>query len=172
MWTELIRSSDDSRSIFSLAEVTISRTLKEKKSICPIYKNAHISWTLWATPMIFCRKTDFTKRNQAKKVGLLKMSPTGPTSPIYQMKKRKSGITFEWVSRFGWNFAWKLLKSIYITSMKKSLAEQIYTYIYTYIHTTQYLGLECPAVAVSLTSILSSDGYVGELNSCVLLFQH
>ena len=43
------------------------------------------------------------------------------------MKKRKSGITFEWVSRFGWNFAWKLLKSIYITSMKKSLAEQIYT---------------------------------------------
>ena len=43
------------------------------------------------------------------------------------MKKQKSGITFEWVSRFGWNFAWKLLKSIYITSMKKSLAEQIYT---------------------------------------------
>ena len=67
--------------IFFLAEVKISRTLKEKKSICPIYKNAHISWTLWATPMIFCGKTDFTKRDQAKKVGLLKMSPTGPTSP-------------------------------------------------------------------------------------------
>ena len=61
--------------------VKISQTLKEKKSICPIYKNAHISWTLWATPMIFCGKTDFTKRDQAKKVGLLKMSPTGPTSP-------------------------------------------------------------------------------------------
>ena len=67
--------------IFFLAEVKISRTLKEKKSICPIYKNAHISWTLWATPMIFCGKTDFTKRDQAKKVGLLKMSLTGPTSP-------------------------------------------------------------------------------------------
>ena len=67
--------------IFFLAEVKISRTLNEKKSICPIYKNAHISWTLWATPMIFCGKTDFTKRDQAKKVGLLKMSPTGPTSP-------------------------------------------------------------------------------------------
>ena len=67
--------------IFFLAEVKILRTLKEKKSFCPIYKNAHISWTLWATPMIFCGKTDFTKRDQAKKVGLLKMCPTGPTSP-------------------------------------------------------------------------------------------
>ena len=27
-------------------------------------------------------------------------------------------------------------------------------------HTTQYLGLECPAVALSLTSILSSHGMV------------
>ena len=67
--------------IFFLAEVKISRTLKEKKSICPIYKNAHISWTLWATPTIFFGKIDFTKRDQEEKIGFLRMSPTGPTSP-------------------------------------------------------------------------------------------
>ena len=54
---------------------------REKNTICPIYKNAHISWTLWATPMIFCEKTDFTKRDQEKKFGILKISPTSPTSP-------------------------------------------------------------------------------------------
>ena len=67
--------------IFFLAEVKILRTLREKNTICPIYKNAHISWTLWATPMIFCEKTDFTKRDQEKKFGILKISPTSPTSP-------------------------------------------------------------------------------------------
>ena len=53
--------------------------------------------------------------------------PAQPAQPTYQMKKWKSDITFEWVYRFGWNFAWKLLKSISITSMKKSMAKQIFT---------------------------------------------
>ena len=81
--------------IFFSAEVKILRTLKEKNTICPIYKNAHISGTLWATPMIYCGKTDFTKRDQEKKFGLLKMSPTSPTSPTNLLdEKMKSGITF------------------------------------------------------------------------------
>ena len=88
--------------IFFLAKVKISRTLKEKKSIYPIYKNAHISWTLWATPMIFCGKTDFTKRDQAKKVGLLKMSLTGPTSPTnLPHEKTKKWHNF-WMSQPIW----------------------------------------------------------------------
>ena len=88
--------------IFFLAEVKILRTLKEKKSICPIYKNAHISWTLWATPMIFCGKTDFTKRDQAKKVGLLKMSPTGPTSPTNLPDEKKKKWHNFWMSEPIW----------------------------------------------------------------------
>ena len=97
--------------IFFLAEVKISRTLKEKKSICPIYKNAHISWTLWATPMIFCGKTDFTKRDQAKKVGLLKMSLTGPTSPTnLPDEKTKKWHNF-WMSWLIWlKFCMKVVK--------------------------------------------------------------
>ena len=67
--------------IFFFVEVKILRTLKEKNKICPFYKNVHTPWTLWAIPMIFCRKTDFTKRDQEKNFGILKMSLTSPTSP-------------------------------------------------------------------------------------------
>ena len=100
---------------------------RKKNKFCQIYKNAHISWTLLATPTIFCRKTDLTKRSKEKTVFWRLVQPAQPDQPTYQMKKRKRGITFKWESSFGWNFAGKLLKSIYITSMKKSLAEQIYT---------------------------------------------
>ena len=31
--------------------------------------------------MIFCGKTDLTKRGQEKKIGFLKIGPTSPTSP-------------------------------------------------------------------------------------------
>ena len=79
-------------------------------------------------PWFFAGKQTLPREIRPKKLVFWRwVQPTQPAQPTYQMKKRKSGITFEWVSRFGWNFAWKLLKSIYITSMKKSLAEQIYT---------------------------------------------
>ena len=79
-------------------------------------------------PWFFAGKQTLPREIRPKKLVFWRwVQPAQPAQPTYQMKKRKSGITFEWVSRFGWNFAWKLLKSIYITSMKKSLAEQIYT---------------------------------------------
>ena len=79
-------------------------------------------------PWFFAGKQTLPREIRPKKLVFWRwVQPAQPAQPTYQMKKRKSGITFEWVSRFGWNFAWKLLKSIYITSMKKSLAKQIYT---------------------------------------------
>ena len=67
-----------------------------------------------------------TRCQRNKSVKKFRLSESNLNQPN-QIKKWKSGITFEWVCRFGWNFAWKLLKSIYITSIKKSLAEQIFT---------------------------------------------
>ena len=79
-------------------------------------------------PWFFAGKQTWPREIRTKKLVFWRWAqPAQPAQPTYQMKKQKSGITFEWVSRFGWNFAWKLLKSVYITSMKKSLVEQIYT---------------------------------------------
>ena len=50
-----------------------------------------------------------------------------PDQPAYQTKKWKSRITFECLFRFGWNFAWKFLKRIYINGIKKNLAEKSFT---------------------------------------------
>ena len=77
--------------------------------------------------------TWFFAGNQVLQRGIMKknlvfwrwVQPAQPAQPTYQMKKWKSCIFFEWVIRFGWNFAWKFLKSIYITGIKKSLAVKI-----------------------------------------------
>jgi len=125
----LIRSSDDSRSFFLLSGSQDFAHFEGKKIQFVQFTKIPISHEPFELhPWFFAGKQTLPREISPKKLGFCRwVQPAQPAQPTYQMKKRKSGITFEWVSRFGWNFAWKLLKSIYITSMKKSLAEQIYT---------------------------------------------
>ena len=51
---------------------------------------------------------------------------TQPVQPTNQTKKWKSGITFERVIQFGWNFATKLLKDIDINDVKTSLVGEFF----------------------------------------------
>ena len=125
----MIRSSDDSRSYFLLRGSQDFAIFEGKKIQFVQFTKMPISHEPFELhPWFFAGKQTLPREIRPKKLVFWRwVQPAQPAQPTYQMKKRKSGITFEWVSRFGWNFAWKLLKSIYITSMKKSLAEQIYT---------------------------------------------
>ena len=129
VWTELIRSLDDLRSYFLLSGSQDFADFEGKKNQFVQFTKMPISHEPFELhPWFFAGKQTLPREIRPKKLVFWRwVQPAQPAQPTYQMKKRKSGITFEWVSRFGWNFAWKLLKSIYITSMKKSLAEQIYT---------------------------------------------
>ena len=126
---ELIRSSDDHRSYFLLSGSQDFADFLGKKIQFVQFTKMRISHEPFELhPWFFARKQTLPREIRRKNLVFWRLvQPAQPAQPTYQMKKWKSGITFEWVCRFGWNFAWKLLKSIYITSIKKSLAEQIFT---------------------------------------------
>ena len=129
VWTELIRLLDDLRSYFLLSGSQDFADFEGKKiNLYNLQKCPYLMNPLSYTHDFFAGKQTLPREIRPKKLVFWSwFQPAQPAQPTYQMKKQKSGITFEWVSRCGWNFAWKLLKSIYITSMKKSLAKQIYT---------------------------------------------
>ena len=80
VWTELIRSLDDLRSYFLLSgSQDFADVEGKKKSICPIYKNAHISWTLWATPMIFYQERSGQKSWSSEDESNRPNQPNQPT---------------------------------------------------------------------------------------------
>ena len=128
VWTELIRSSDDHRSYFLLSGSQDFADFLGKKIQFVQFTKMRISHEPFELhPWFFARKQTLPREIRRKNLAFWRLvQPAQPAQPTYQMKKWKSGITFEWVGQFGWNFAWKLLKRIYITSMKKSLAEQIF----------------------------------------------
>ena len=125
VWTELIRSLDDLRSYFLLSGSQDFADFEGKKNqFVQLTKMSITHEPFELHPWFFAGKQTWPREIRPKKLVFWRWAqPAQPAQPTYQMKKRKSGITFEWVSRFGWNFAWKLLKSIYITRTKKSLAE-------------------------------------------------
>ena len=112
VWTELIRSSDDHRSYFLLSGGQDFADFEEKKRQFVQFTEMSISLEPFELhTWFFCGKSGIAKRNHEKKklVFWRWVQLAQPAQPTYQMKKWKSGITFEWVWRFGWNFAIKIV---------------------------------------------------------------
>ena len=126
MWTELIRSSNDSRSYFLLSGGEDFADFEGKKMKYVRFTEMSISQEPFElNPWFFAGNKTLQWEIRIKRLEFWRW--VQPAQPTYQTKKWKSCITFECLFRFGWNFAWKFLRRFFIIGIKKNLAEEIFT---------------------------------------------